>query len=98
MKKLLLAILALAILTVSTLAIPNQLTYSGRLLQNGALVNATLAMDFAIYNSEAGVSVLWSTTNVNVEVNQGIYSVFLGAANNPISPNVFSADNAYLQV
>ncbi|MFA5929126.1 MAG: hypothetical protein WC838_07505 [Candidatus Margulisiibacteriota bacterium] len=49
MKRSLLAILVLAILSVSAFAVPNQLTYSGRLLQNGALVNADLVMHFYIY-------------------------------------------------
>ncbi|MFA5928294.1 MAG: hypothetical protein WC838_03220, partial [Candidatus Margulisiibacteriota bacterium] len=100
-KKTLLGILLLSILTLSAFAVPNQLTYSGRLLQNGALVNSTLQMDFYIYNhltNSSASNVLWSTTNVNVDVNQGIYSVFLGDDRNPISPNVFVTDNAYLQV
>jgi hypothetical protein len=70
-------------------------------LQNAALVKSALQMDFYIYNhlTNGSVSnVLWSTTNVNVDVNQGIYSVFLGDDRNPISPNVFVTDNAYLQV
>ncbi|MFA5927924.1 MAG: tail fiber domain-containing protein, partial [Candidatus Margulisiibacteriota bacterium] len=98
MKRSLINILALAILSVSAFAVPNQITYSGRLLQNGALVNSTLQMDFSISNLATGGTVLWSTTNVNVDVNQGIYSVLLGDTVNPVNPNVFSADNAYLQV
>ncbi|MFA5929181.1 MAG: hypothetical protein WC838_07785, partial [Candidatus Margulisiibacteriota bacterium] len=101
MRRSLLSFLALVILCVSAYAVPNQLTYSGRLLQNGALVNSTLPMDFYIYNhlTNSGASnVLWSTTNINVDVNQGIYSVSLGDTRNPISPNVFVTDNAYLQV
>jgi hypothetical protein len=99
MKKIMIGVLAISLLAVSAFAVPNQLTYAGRLLQNGALVNSTLQMDFYIYNHLTNSSVsLWSTTNVNVDVNQGIYSVFLGDDRNPISPNVFVTDNAYLQV
>jgi hypothetical protein len=101
MKKILISILALSMLASSAFAVPSQLTYSGRLLQNGALVNSTLPMDFYIYNhltNSSATNVLWSTTNVNVDVNQGIYSVVLGDDRNPVSPNVFVTDNAYLQV
>ncbi|MFA5928333.1 MAG: hypothetical protein WC838_03420, partial [Candidatus Margulisiibacteriota bacterium] len=93
-QKTLLGILLLSILTVSALAVPNQLTYSGRLLQNGALVNAALIMTFKIWNDPTAGSMLWSTSNINVDVNQGIYSITL----DQVSPNVFSGDNAYLEV
>ncbi|MFA5927812.1 MAG: hypothetical protein WC838_00720 [Candidatus Margulisiibacteriota bacterium] len=97
MKKILLAILTLAILTVTVFAVPTQLTYSGRLLQNGALVNSALTMTFKIYDDPTSAltsDLLWATSNINVDVNQGIYSVVL----DQVSPNVFSGDNAYLEV
>jgi hypothetical protein len=94
MKKLTIGILAIYVLSLSALAVPNQLTYSGRLLQNGALVNAALTMTFKIWNDLTAGTLLWSTSNVNVDVNQGIYSVAL----DQVSPNVFTADSAYLEV
>ncbi|MFA5928740.1 MAG: hypothetical protein WC838_05540, partial [Candidatus Margulisiibacteriota bacterium] len=97
MKKTLVGILAISIWAISTLAVPNQLTYSGRLLQNGALVNSTLTMTFKIYDDPTSVldtDLLWSTSNLSVIVNQGIYSVIL----DQVSPNVFANDNAYLEV
>ncbi|MFA5928919.1 MAG: hypothetical protein WC838_06450 [Candidatus Margulisiibacteriota bacterium] len=97
MKKVLLSIQVLVILSVTALAVPNQLTYSGRLLQNGALVNSNLTMTFKIYNdatSGLAGNLLWSTSNIAVPVNQGIYSVTL----DQVSPNVFVTDNAYLEV
>ncbi|MFA5928140.1 MAG: hypothetical protein WC838_02410 [Candidatus Margulisiibacteriota bacterium] len=96
-KKTLLGISLLTLMTVSLLAVPNQLTYSGRLLQNGALVNASLPMIFSIYTDPTAGNLLWTQSLPSVEVNQGIYSVILGNGN-PISPNVFVTDNAYLQV
>ncbi|MFA5928239.1 MAG: hypothetical protein WC838_02940 [Candidatus Margulisiibacteriota bacterium] len=98
MKKISLGILVLAVLSMSALAVPSQLTYSGRLLQNGALVNSSLPMDFMIYTDPIAGTLLWQQGVSNVEVNQGIYSVILGSTANPISPNVFVTDNAYLQV
>ena len=97
MKRSLLAVLALGILSVSALAVPNQLTYSGRLLQNGALVNSTLTMTFKIYKDPTSVltvDLLWATSNISVPVNQGIYSVVL----DQVSQNVLIGDNAYLEV
>jgi hypothetical protein len=93
-KRSLLGILLLAILSVTTFAVPNQLTYSGRLLQNGALVNSTLAMTFKLWTDLTAGSLLWATSNITVPVNQGIYSVVL----DQVSPNVFVTDNAYLEV
>ncbi|MFA5928819.1 MAG: hypothetical protein WC838_05950 [Candidatus Margulisiibacteriota bacterium] len=98
MKRTLFSILVLAILSITALAVPNQLTYSGRLLQNGALVNSPLAMTFSIYDAATGGNLLWTQPQPSVEVNQGIYSVLLGDTSNPISSNVFVTDNAYLQV
>ncbi|MFA5928527.1 MAG: hypothetical protein WC838_04430, partial [Candidatus Margulisiibacteriota bacterium] len=97
LKKTLSGIILLSMLTISALAVPTQLTYSGRLLQNGALVNSTLTMTFKIYNDPTSVlagNLLWSTSNISVPVNQGIYSVAL----DQVSPNVFSGDQAYLEV
>jgi hypothetical protein len=94
MKRSLIVILALAILSLGAFAVPNQLTYSGRLLQNGALVNSTLTMTFKIWTDLTAGSLLWSTANISVPVNQGIYSVVL----DQVSPNVFVTDNAYLEV
>ncbi|MFA5928334.1 MAG: hypothetical protein WC838_03425 [Candidatus Margulisiibacteriota bacterium] len=94
-KKTLLGISLLAMLTITALAVPNQLTYSGRLLQNGALVNSSLPMTFYIYPSLTGGSAVWtSTADINVEVNQGIYSINL----EQITPNVFLGDDRYLEV
>ncbi|MFA5928692.1 MAG: hypothetical protein WC838_05295, partial [Candidatus Margulisiibacteriota bacterium] len=95
MKKITLVILVLAILSVAALAVPNQLTYSGRLLQNGALVNQTLPMTFYIYPVLTGGAAVWqSTADISVDVNQGIYSINL----EQITPNVFSGDDRYLEV
>ncbi|MFA5928548.1 MAG: hypothetical protein WC838_04535, partial [Candidatus Margulisiibacteriota bacterium] len=97
MKKIIIGVLAISILTISALAVPNQLTYSGRLLQNGALVNSTLTMTFKIYKDPTSVlaaDLLWSAGNISVPVNQGIYSIAL----DQVSPNVFRGDNAYLEV
>ncbi|MFA5927905.1 MAG: hypothetical protein WC838_01210 [Candidatus Margulisiibacteriota bacterium] len=93
-RKTLLGMILLSILTISALAVPNQLTYSGRLLQNGALVNATLTMTFKIWSDLTAGTQLWATSNITVPVNQGIYSIVL----DQVSPNVFVTDNAYLEV
>jgi hypothetical protein len=54
-------------------------------------------MIFSIYTDPTAGTPIWTQTISTVEVNQGIYSVVLGNGN-PISPNVFVTDNAYLQV
>ncbi|MFA5928379.1 MAG: hypothetical protein WC838_03670, partial [Candidatus Margulisiibacteriota bacterium] len=94
MKRSLFGILIWAFLSVAVFAVPNQLTYSGRLLQNGALVNSTLTMTFKIWTDPTAGAQIWSSSIINVDVNQGIYSVVL----DQVSPNVFSGDNAYLEV
>ncbi|MFA5928405.1 MAG: tail fiber domain-containing protein [Candidatus Margulisiibacteriota bacterium] len=93
-KKILCAIFLFSLISFPTYSVPNQLTYSGRLLQNGALVNSTLTMTFKIWNDPTAGTLLWSTSNISVPVNQGIYSVAL----DQVSLNVFTGDNAYLEV
>ncbi|MFA5928609.1 MAG: hypothetical protein WC838_04870 [Candidatus Margulisiibacteriota bacterium] len=93
-RKALLGMILLSMMIPVALAVPNQLTYSGRLLQNGALVNSTLLMTFKIYDNLTVGNLLWSATDVSVVVNQGIYSVVL----DQVSANVFAGDNAYLEV
>ncbi|MFA5928234.1 MAG: hypothetical protein WC838_02915, partial [Candidatus Margulisiibacteriota bacterium] len=51
-------------------------------------------MHFYIYSTATGGSPVWSTANINVNVNQGIYSVTL----DQVTPNVFAGDDRYLEV
>lgn len=59
--------------------VPSQITYQGTLKESGVPVSATRNMSFRITNSN-GTSVYWSSGNMSIAVNQGLFSV-------PLSPN-----------
>ncbi len=60
--------------------VPRTISYQGSLKQtDGTPVDGTVSMQFALYDSLSGGSALWSETQ-SVSVNNGIYSVVLGAA------------------
>ncbi|MFC1595893.1 hypothetical protein ACFL4D_01240 [Candidatus Margulisiibacteriota bacterium] len=94
MKRIILIGMALALITTAALAVPQTLGYSSRLMENGVLVTGTKTIGFRIVSDAAGSSALWTTTNTEVTVRQGIYHVQLGG----IAPSVFAGDTAYLEV
>jgi hypothetical protein len=65
---------------VSFAATPQTINYQGILKDNnGALVNGTVQMQFALYSSLSGTSVLWSELQSSVTVTNGRYNVILGS-------------------
>ncbi|MFC1478351.1 hypothetical protein ACFL57_02710 [Candidatus Margulisiibacteriota bacterium] len=98
MKKLFIGLLIIGTVVITAFGVPNSIQYKGRLMESGVLVNGTKSFGFAIYDTPTDGSAIWVTTDVQINVIQGVYSVALGAANNPITPNVLAGDNAYLQV
>ena len=69
-------------------AIPPTLNYQGHLTDSsGAPVDGPVNMVFAIYDVETGGTALWSDL-LSVTVNQGVFSVELGAVS-PLPPGLF---------
>lgn len=89
----LLLLVFLTFLFTSVFAVPPSITYQGRLLENGVLVDGSKTMDFAIYDALTAGNKLWELTGQSVTVRQGIYSVDLGVSGATLSGNAF-----YLQV
>jgi len=66
--------------TESTTAIPSKINYQGVLTDNsGNPQNGTFNMTFGLYTTLTGGSPLWSETQNNVPVNEGIFNVLLGS-------------------
>ncbi|MFC1478850.1 hypothetical protein ACFL57_05270 [Candidatus Margulisiibacteriota bacterium] len=98
MKKLFIGLMILGMVVITAFGVPNTIQYKGRLMENDVLVNGTKTFHFTIFDALTGGTELWSTADVQVNVVQGVYSVELGDANNPITPNVFTSDSAYLRI
>jgi hypothetical protein len=72
-------VLLLAI-SIGSAAIPYTINYQGYLTDNsGNPVNTNVSMTFKIYTTAAGGTALWTETQNNVSVNNGIYNVILGS-------------------
>ncbi|MFC1478857.1 hypothetical protein ACFL57_05315, partial [Candidatus Margulisiibacteriota bacterium] len=54
--------------------------------------------EFKLFDALTGGTELWTTSDSTVDVIQGVYSVELGDANNPIDPSVLAGGSAYLQI
>ncbi|MFC1478765.1 hypothetical protein ACFL57_04830 [Candidatus Margulisiibacteriota bacterium] len=98
MKKLFIGLLIIGMVVITAFGVPNTIQYKGRLTEAGVLVNGTKTFDFKIYNDLNDGEIIWSTANVQINVVQGVYSVELGDANNPITPNALVGGEAYLEI
>jgi len=70
----------LALLTAcGTPSLQNRMSYQGRLTDAGGNpVNGTRNMTFRLFTAESGGSAIWTETQNNVPVNNGIFNVVLG--------------------
>jgi hypothetical protein len=101
MKKLNVFSIVLGILILGGLvaqAVPQYMSYSARLVQNGKLPNGTRQFTFRMYDQQApGGTLLWVTgnpTQVTVPIYNGVYDIDLG----PLDPSVFANGNSvYLE-
>ncbi|MFH1428851.1 MAG: hypothetical protein ABIH39_03805, partial [Candidatus Margulisiibacteriota bacterium] len=98
MKKILIGLLIIGTVVITAFGVPNTIQYKGRLMENGVLVNGTRTFNFKIYDTVEDGSMLWSTGNTQISVIQGVYSVELGSANNPLTPIALAGGSAYLQI
>ena len=82
------ALILLLSFKLALAVIPSTLNYQGHLTgSGGAPVDGPVNMVFAIYDVETGGTALWSDS-LSVTVNQGVFSVELGAVS-PLPPGLF---------
>jgi hypothetical protein len=90
--------LCLLLVAVSSAEVPKMINYQGKLTTpEGALIDTTIPMTFAIYTDSIGTDSLWSETQSSVLVEKGIFSVLFGCVN-PIPDSVFTGEVRYLGV
>ena len=94
MKKILWGCLVCLGVTMLCQGLPNSITFQGRLVQNEVLVNGSKTFNFKIYDSLSGGTLLWATSNVVLQVRQGLYNIDL----EPIDANTLSVNAAYLEI
>ena len=90
--------LCLLLASAAFAEVPQMINYQGKITTpQGALIDTSISMTFAIYTDSIGTDSLWSETQFAVVVEKGIFSVLLGSVN-PIPDSVFSGEVRYLGV
>lgn len=89
----------LLILAVSASAqIPTTINYQGLLMtDDGNYPDTSVFITFTIYDAPAEGTALWSETQTNVIVEEGLFEVRLGASS-PLSISVFSGTERWLGI
>jgi hypothetical protein len=79
-------------------AVPSTMAFQGFLADStGAPINDTVDLTFALYNTQSGGSSIWSETQLNVNVSQGVFSSPLGQVT-PLSASLFSGSPLWLGI
>ena len=87
--------------TITTLtAQPSTITYQGKLLDdNGNPVTHTgISMEFRIYHALSGGNLIWGPETKSVNVQDGLYSVYLGESDIFTAADFAATVNRFLQV
>ena len=99
-KRVLGTIVALALASAAAAAVPGVINYQGRVTDNTPQQNpidATVTVNFSVWDSQTGGASLWSETQ-SVQVVKGLFNVLLGSTT-PIPGGVFSGGaTRYLEI
>jgi hypothetical protein len=91
----LVVVFSFVLLRVTSMAaadVPNQMHYQGQLTDDlGAPLDTVVSMTFTIYDDSSGGTVLWTETQMGVEVSGGLFDVLLGS--DPSIPDSAFADD-----
>ena len=78
--------------------VPGLMSFQGTLTDDvGMAMDTTVSMAFSIYDDSTGGSVIWTETQPNVQVDNGLFNVLLGSVNS-ISDTVFDDPERWLGV
>ena len=90
------ALILVLLLTAQALfAVPDEISFMGRLLKSGTPVTTAVNMTFELFQFAAGGTNVWSDAQVVVPNGDGIYVVKLGSGASPIP---VSYDSLWIQV
>jgi hypothetical protein len=79
-------------------AVPREIGYQGRLTDaSGQPLAGSVRFSFALFAASEGGDALWSETQPDVAVNEGVFHVALGSVS-PLPGSVFEAETLWLEV
>jgi hypothetical protein len=79
-------------------SVPAKIDFQGRLTDDtGTPITGTRDFTFSLYSGDTGGSALWTETQTNVSIQNGIWTVNLGDVN-PFTPALFDGTTKYLEV
>lgn len=91
-------LITIVLLCTTALAVPPQMTYQGRLLDDsGNPLTGTFEMQFTIYSDPDGTSPIWTENYPAVSVTNGLFSVILGSVN-PLEVHLFDGSERWLGI
>ena len=97
-NKIICALIALMTAGYAFAAVPERLNFQGKLLDTSNNPrNGNYNMTFSIWNLASGGAQLWTETQSNVPVSNGVFAVQLGEVT-PVVATVFAGATTYLQV
>ncbi len=91
-------IILMSVVTLLTAQVPRLINYQGSLTdEDNNPVNATLSIEFKMYNAATDGEILWSENQSAVTVSNGLFNVLLGSIN-PIPDKTFEYSEVYLSM
>jgi len=98
MKKAVGFLMLLGLLSSAAAQVPKLISYQGRLSDSfGSPINGTRNITFNLYTTQTGGSPIWTETQNNVPISNGLYNVMLGSVN-PFPPSVDFSQQYWLGV
>ena len=84
--------------SISRAAVPDSINYQGKLTRaGGGPLNGPFDLTFSIYPDDLGSPADWDETQLQVEVERGVFSVLLGSVE-PLPASLFDGSVKYLGV
>ncbi len=95
----LLAIVMATFVSLSASAVPPMISYQGKLMDSAGapIADGAYSMQFSIYDIPTGGTALWTETNTNVVVTNGLFAVMIGSVS-ALPAAVFDSPDRYFGI
>ena len=90
-------LITIIILTISLSALDFAIPYQGYIKESGVAISGSYTLSFSIYSNTSGGTVLWSSGDQTVALNEGVFNYLLGSSNSFTNID-WSTGTKYLEV